>query len=135
MMDLEWSLLCSLCKSSGAVIAKDREGLLRLMEVVKTHADLLRLDINTSKDKSDVLAQEGSVGYCWDVFNHEGDIVLSLKQVLEYKYLRTQVLDSMYKTAVRKVKQSVSKAHKYKGSCIYISRDGPDVVDMILATW
>lgn len=117
------------------VIARDREGLLRLMKLVKTHTDWLRLEINTGKDKSEVLAQEGAVGDQWEVLSDDGDIVLSLKQVLEYRYLGTQVQGSMFKTAVRKVKQCVSKAHKYKGSCIYISRDGPDVVDMILATW
>ena len=29
----------------------------------------------------------------------------------------------------------MSKAYKYKGSCIYISKEGPDVVQMVLATW
>jgi hypothetical protein len=117
------------------VFARSREGLLRLMSLVKTHADRLRFEINTSKDKSEVLAQEGAAGDSWDVLNRDGDVILSLKQVIEYKYLGTQVQGSMYKSSVAKVKQSVAKAHKYKGSCIYISRDGPDVVDMILATW
>ena len=107
---------------------------MRLMTLVKTHADRLRFEINTSRDKSEVLAQEGVGWESWDVLNNEGDVILSLKQVIEYKYLGTQVQGSMYKTSVAKVKQSVAKAHKYKGSCIYISRDGPDVVDMILAT-
>ena len=41
----------------------------------------------------------------------------------------------MAKTAVEKVKNCVAKAHKYKGSCIHISKEGPDVVDMMMATW
>ena len=45
-----------------AVCARSREGLLRLMTLVKTHADRLRFEINTTKDKSEVLAQEGVAG-------------------------------------------------------------------------
>ena len=117
------------------VLARSREGLLRLMALVKRHADWLRLTLNTERNKSEVLAQVGEAGDSWDVINSSGEVEISLKQVLEYKYLGTQVYSSMARTAVEKVKQCIAKAHKYKGSCIYISRDGPDVVDMILATW
>ena len=117
------------------VMARSREGLLRLMALVKRHADWLRLRLNTERNKSEVLAQVGADGDDWDVLNSEGEIELSLKQVMEYKYLGSQVFTSMAKTATEKVKSSVAKAHKFKGSCIYISREGPDVVDMILATW
>ena len=117
------------------VVGQSREGLLRLMALVKKHADWLRLTLNTERNKSEVLAQVGDVGDLWDVVNSSGEVEISLKQVLEYKYLGSQVYSSMAKTAVEKVKQCIVKAHKYKGSCIYISRDGPDVVDMILATW
>ena len=65
----------------------------------------------------------------------DGSVSLSLKQVIQYKYLGSHVYPSMSKTAREKVKQCVIKARKYKGSCICISHDGPDRVDMILATW
>ena len=41
----------------------------------------------------------------------------------------------MYKTGVEKQKLCVQTATKYKGSCIYVSRMGPDVVDVVLCTW
>ena len=59
--------------------------------------------------------------------------VLSLDQVLEYKYLGT--FGSMWKTTLNKQKTILTTANKYKGSVIYISRDGPDVVDVIDCTW
>ena len=45
-------------------------------------------------------------------------------------------MGSMHKVGLEKQKECIQKAQKYKGSCIYMSRDGPDVVDdMVLATW
>ena len=117
------------------VIASSREKLLELMMMVKTHADSLRLEINTDPSKSEVLAQEGIEGDSWNLLDDSGDIVLSLKQVMQYKYLGTDIFASMSKTAREKLKLCVAKAKQHKGSCIHISRDGPDVVDMVLATW
>ena len=117
------------------VLARSKEGLLRLMALVKRHADWLNLELNTERNKSEVMSQGGVHGDSWDIVGSNGEVELSLKQVIEYKYLGTQLYSTMFKTAVEKVKQCVSKAHKYKGSCIYISRDGPDVVDIMLATW
>ena len=117
------------------VLARDSAGLLRLLELVKSHTDNLLLDINTEKNKSEVISQCGEEGDKWELSNAAGEVVLSLNQVIEYKYLGTQMLDTMYKTASAKQKHCIKKAHKYKGSCIFISRDGPDVVDMIVATW
>ena len=113
------------------VIASSREKLLELMTMVKTHADSFRLEINTDPSKSEVLAQEGIEGDSWDLLDNSGDIVLSLKQVIQYKYLGTDIFTSMSKTAREKLKLCVTKAKQYKGSCIHISRDGPDVVDMV----
>ena len=42
---------------------------------------------------------------------------------------------TIHKTTMEKQNSCVRKAHRYKGTCFYISRDGPDVVDMLLATW
>ena len=117
------------------VIARSRSGLLKLMEIVKKHSDSLKLELNTDPNKSEVVAQEGSEGDSWDLVDADGSVSLSLKQVMQYKYLGSHVYPSMSKTAREKVKQCVIKARKYKGSCICISHDGPDRVDMILATW
>ena len=117
------------------VLARSAEGLLRLLTMVQKHASLLHMEINTSKDKSEVIAPDGEVGDLWHVLDGRGLPILSLSQVLQYKYLGTTTLDSMYKTCVEKQKACIKKAHRYKGSCIYLSHDGPDVVDMTVATW
>ena len=117
------------------VIARTRAGLLKLLQLVKDHADMLKLELNTDPNKSEVIAQEGVVGDSWDLINSEGDVVLSLKQVMQYKYLGNLVFPSVSKSAREKLKLCVCKARQYKGACISLSREGPDVVDMILATW
>ena len=117
------------------LFCRDPEGLLRLLSLVKRHADLLKLNINTKKDKSEIVSQSGSVGDTWDVVDASGQVVLSLSQVLKYKYLGSPVKNTIFKTCLEKQKECVTKAHKYKGSCMYISSQGPDIVDMILATW
>ena len=117
------------------ILAREADGLLRLLSIAKNHADSLKMEINTSKDKSEVLSPDGEAGDLWQVFNNHGDAILSLKQVIRYKYLGITTMGSIYKTAVEKQKDCIKKAHKYKGSCIYMSRDGPDLVDMIFATW
>ena len=117
------------------VIARTKSGLLKLIALVKRHADALNLNLNTEKNKSEVLAQTGNEGDTWDLVDACGATILSLKQVMQYKYLGTQVYTTMAKTVREKLKQCESKARQYKGSCISISHDGPDVVDMIVATW
>ena len=111
------------------------EGLKRLLLLVKKHADLIRIEINTKKDKSEVVSQSGSVGDVWEVSDASGQVVLSLNQVLNYRYLGSPVFSTIFKTCVEKQNECVSKAHKYKGTCMYLSSQGPDIVDMILATW
>jgi hypothetical protein len=117
------------------VVASTRDGLLGLLNLVRSHTDRLLLDINTEKDKSEIISQCGAAGDMWELMNDSGDVLLSLRQVMEYKYLGTQMYSTMYKTGSAKQKLCIDKAYKYKTSCIYISRDGPDVVDMIVATW
>ena len=117
------------------VVARDADGLLRLLSLVKRHADLLRMDINTGKDKSEVVSPDGGPGDLWQVLDDNGEAVLSLRQVIKYKYLGSMTMCSMHKVGLEKQKACINKAHKYKGSCIYMSREGPDVVDMTVATW
>ena len=117
------------------VMARSSAGLQRLLKLVKHHADLLKMVINTDKDKSEVISPDGEPGDLWNVVDSHGDVVLSMKQVIEYKYLGSVTFGTIYKTTLEKQKNCVRKAHKYKGTCFFMSRDGPDVVDMLLATW
>ena len=119
------------------LVARDADGLLRLLSLTKKHADLLRMKINTDKGKSEVISPDGAEGDLWQVMEDNGGSVLSLRQVLKYKYMGNTILGSgsMHKIGINKQKECVQKAHKYKGSCFFMSREGPDVVDMVLATW
>ena len=117
------------------LMARDAEGLLRLLSIAKSHADSLKMEINTAKDKSEVLSPDGGEGDLWHVRDLNGEAVLSLKQVIRYKYLGITTMDSMFKIGVQKQKDCIKKAHKYKGSCIFMSKNGPDIVDMMMATW
>ena len=117
------------------LVARDPDGLLRLLSLTKRHADLLNMEINTDRDKSEVISPDGAEGDLWQVTDDNGEVILSLRQVLKYKYLGNITMGSMYKIRLEKQKHCVQKAHKYKGSCFFMSREGPDAVDMVLATW
>ena len=117
------------------LIARDAGGLLRLLSLVKKHTELLKMEINTERDKSEVISPDGSHGDDWHVMDDRGEVAISLKQVIKYKYLGNVTFGSMRLTCIEKQKSCISKAHRYKGSCINISGDGPDLVDMVLASW
>ena len=118
-----------------ALVARDHDGLLRLLSLVKRHTDKLKMEVNTGKDKSEVVSPDGMAGDLWQVMDDRGGAVLSLRQVVKYKYLGTSTMTSMHKIGLEKQKECIAKAQKYKGSCIYMSKEGPDVVDMVVATW
>lgn len=111
------------------------EGLLRLLSLTKKHTDMLKMELNTGKDKTEVVSPDGQEGDLWHVLDDKHEPVLSLRQVIKYKYLGNPAMSSVYKMGIEKQKECIQKAHRYKGSCIFVSRDGPDTVDMILATW
>ena len=117
------------------LVAGTREDLLDLLEIVYTHTVRLDLEINTEKDKSEILSQLGEAGDLWELKTEDGETVLSLRQVMQYRYLGTEMMSTMYKTGVNKQKMCVDKAFKYKNTCFYIAKDGPDLTDMIVATW
>ena len=112
------------------VVARSAAGLKTLLAIVKSGFDKLKLTI--SVEKSPVVSP---VAGNWDVVDNYGQVVLSLDQVELYKYLGTWTYNSMYRTSVEKQKHCVKTAHKYKSSCIHVSRMGPDVVDVVLSTW
>ena len=48
-----------------ALVAREPDGLLRLLALTKRHADLLKMEINTGKDKSEVISPDGDEGDLW----------------------------------------------------------------------
>ena len=112
------------------LVAKSSSALKSLLNLVKTGFDKLKLSISVQKSQVISPADEA-----WEVVDEEGLAVLTLDQVEQYKYLGTWTYSSMYRTVVEKQKLCVKTAHKYKSSCIHVSRMGPDVVDVVLCTW
>ena len=117
------------------LIARDAAGLLRLLSLVRKHTEWLKMEMNTERDKSEVISPDGAVGDDWPIQGGNDEVLLSLKQVIKYKYLGNVTYGSIRQTCLEKQKSCISKAHKYKGGCIHISHDGPDLVDMVMATW
>ena len=64
------------------LVSRDENGLLRLLSLVKYHADLIHMEINTGKDKSEIISSVGDEGDLWDVLDDAGMSVLSLTQVI-----------------------------------------------------
>ena len=112
------------------LVARSGAGLKELLALVHRGFDRLKLTI--SIEKSQVISPEDDL---WDILNSSSSVVMSLEQVELYKYLGTWTYNSMYKTGVEKQKLCVNVAHKYKSSCIHVSKLGPDIVDVVLCTW
>ena len=112
------------------IVARSAVGLRTLLNMAKKLFDQLKLSI--SYDKSQIISPDSEP---WDLYDSSCNVVMSLERVALYKYLCTWTYNSMYKTGVEKQKLCVQVANKYKGSCIYVSKMGPDVVDVVLCTW
>ena len=112
------------------LVARSSSGLKSLISLVKSGFDKLKLSMNV--EKSQVISP---VDDTWEIVDETGNVVLSLDQVALYKYLGTWTYGSMYRTVVEKQRLCVATAYKYKSSCIYVSRMGPDAVDVVLCTW
>ena len=106
------------------LVGQTAGGLQSLLNLVKK--------LTISQDKSQIISPDDEA---WDLFDRYSNNEISLKQVSQYKYLGTWTFNSMYKTGIEKQKLCVKTATKYKNCCIYVSKMGPDVVDVVLCTW
>ena len=112
------------------LLSKTAAGLKSLILLVKTHCDNIKMMI--SEDKSEVICPDDEE---WNIVNDQGETILSLKTVLEYKYLGVKMFGSMYKTGKVKQEQAVTTARRYKGACLKMSREGPDSVLLARTCW
>ena len=114
------------------LLARSAEGLKRLFGVVKRRCDELLLEVNTGDGKTEVVSPGDDL---WEIFDGDGNVELSLRQVVEYSYLGLETSSSILRTTLAKQSKCLKIAKKYKFACLHIGRSGPDVVDMALATW
>ena len=112
------------------LVARSSAGLQTLLDLVKRRFDLLKLTI--SQEKSEIISPDNVT---WELCDRHNNVEMTLKQVSQYKYLGTWTFGSLYRTIVEKQKNCVRIATKYKNCCIFVSKMGPDVVDVVLCTW
>ena len=112
------------------LVTRTMEGLKTLLNKTKEGFDKLKLTI--SFDKSQIISPDD---VDWRLVDSQIDEEKSLKQVSLYKYLGVWTYNSMNNTGLEKQKLCVQTAYKYKGSCFYVSKLGPDIVDVVNCTW
>jgi hypothetical protein len=111
------------------LIAKTAEGLKELLEIVQRHC--VDLSMKLSIPKSKVMS---SMMDAWVVFEGE-DVAGCLDKVVNFKYLGVETFLSPHRAAVAMRKRAVATAKRYKAACLRVAYDGPDVVDVAMATW
>ena len=71
----------------------------------------------------------------WVVSDAENNVYACFDKICTYKYLGIVTHNTTYKTAIAKQIKTVMAARKYRGACRYLSRRGPDVVDVACCSW
>ena len=111
------------------LISKTEEGLRTLHRIVQDHCATLKMSISMTKSK--VMSCSNDL---WEIFQDQ-DIVGCLDKVLQFRYLgvETRIFPSQAAKAMQQ--RAVDISNKYKGACISLSRDGPDIVDLAACLW
>ena len=111
--------------------SESAEGLQKLLEIVKFHCTKLNMKISVKK--SQIISPDDRV--MWTVLEEDGTTSISLKKVLEYKYLGVQTGSSYYQTRQNWQKRALDVANKYKWCCMRFSKLGPDKVMLGTMAW
>ena len=113
------------------LVGRSEEDLRTLLEIVRRHC--AGLNMTLSVDKSKVLSEAMSA---WEVCDEEGgEVTGCLGKVLHFRYLGIESHLSPYQGARAMQKRALEGARKYKGVCAMVARDGPDTVEVGMATW
>ena len=102
-----------------------------LIQLVKGHCDSLMLTISSSK--SNIVTPDDVDQML--LLDDDDNVTLALSKVLSYKYLGTETTLLMSSTGSKHQQKCIQIAKRYKYSCCYLGRIGPDFVDTVLATW
>ena len=100
-------------------------GLRRLLRICHCHASALKLTISLKKSK--VIS---CVKNTWDVTNKDEEVYECFGKGLVYKYLGVEVYNTMFQTSTAKQLKAVGAARRYRAATRYLSRQGPDTVDV-----
>ena len=110
--------------------AESPQGLRLLLDVSEREARAVKAVI--SEKKSMVISRAITT---WDLHDEKGEVYSSLDKVLSYKYLGVEVFNTMCRVSTAKQKKCVQAAERYRGATRYLSRQGPDVVDLSVVAW
>lgn len=128
-------LLCRVCVSvllfadDIVLISDSADGLRQLRDIVQRHVAELKMQLSIKKSK--VMSGSHDV---WELLDGE-DVIGCLEKVLQFKYLGVETCLNPSKSASAMMKKATSLANQYRGTCIRLARDGPDVVDLALSVW
>ena len=111
------------------LISESADGLRRLRDIVQLHMSELKLKLSVSKSKVMSSCQD-----LWELFDG-GEIIGCLEKVLQFKYLGVETCLSPSKSAAAMMKRASTLASSYRGTCISLAYDGPDIVDLALSIW
>ena len=112
-----------------ALIARTPEGLRKLHHIMQKHCRDLNMKLSTSKSK--VMS---SCSDAWELFE-EDEIIGCLEKVLNFRYLGVETSLHPYQAAKAMRKRATQISNRYKGACLRIARDGPDIVDLAASLW
>ena len=111
------------------LVAKDAEGLRLLQNIVQRHCEDLGMTLSVSKSK--VMSNSHDV---WEIFQGD-EVVGCLDKVMEFRYLGINTRLCPSKSSAAMMRRAKNLANKYRGACLRVAYDGPDVVDLALALW
>lgn len=106
------------------------EGLKKLLKMSEEETRTLKLNI--SEKKSMVMS---GCNDTWNLHDGEGEVFASLDKIVSYKYLGLDTLNTMRRITTAKQKKCVTAARRYRAAARYLSRRGPDVVDLSVCSW
>ena len=112
------------------LIARTAEGLRELIQIVMANCNDLKMKLSTPKSK--VMSKSMDA---WEIFDDNDEVVGCLEKVLKFKYLGVESCLSPFQGAMAMKKRAVAAARRYKSACLRVARDGPDTVDVAMATW
>ena len=112
------------------LIADNANDLRKLLKISEEETRKLKLTLSIKK--SMVMSPSHDI---WDLCDEKGEVYAGLDKILTYKYLGLETFNSMSKITTAKQSKCVKAARRYRAACRYLSRQGPDVVDMAVCCW
>ena len=112
------------------LIAENANDLRKLIKISEEETRKLKLTLSIKK--SMVMSPSHDI---WDLCNEKGEVYASLDKILTYKYLGLETYNTMPQITTAKQSKCLKAARRYRAACRYLSRQGPDVVDMAICCW